>query len=67
MRVLTLLLLGPAFIAASFTLALRQVEPFATYLFAWCGLIFTFDRVIGRIAGRSLIARCGPAFPLLLL
>lgn len=69
MRVLTLLLLGPAFIAASFTLALRQVEPFAThlYLFAWCGLIFTFDRVIGRIEGRSLIARCGPAFPLLLL
>jgi hypothetical protein len=62
-------LLGPALITASFLLALQQVEPFAThlYLFAWCGLIFTFDRVIGRIEGRSLIARCGPAFLLVVV
>ena len=62
-------MLGPALITASFLLALPQVEPFAThlYLFAWCGLIFTFDRVIGRIEGRSLIARCGPAFLLVVV
>jgi len=64
-----LLPLGPAFIAASFALTVHRVEPIADhfYLFAWYGLIFTFDRLIAAIEGRSLIARCGPGFALLLL
>ena len=63
-----LLLLGPAVMASSFALALQQREPFATYfyLFAWYGLIFFLDRLIRRIEGTSLIARCGPGFVLVL-
>jgi hypothetical protein len=58
-----LLLAGPAFIALCFALMLGRVEPFATffYQFAWYGLIFTFDQLIRRRQGRSLIAVCGPA------
>ena len=64
-----LLLLGPATIAVSFALTVNRVEPIADhfYLFAWYGLIFTFDRLIHATEGRSLIARCGPGFALLLL
>ena len=64
-----LLLLGPATIAASFLLMVERVEPIADhfYLFAWYGLIFTFDQLMRAIEGRSLIARCGPGFVLLLL
>ena len=64
-----LLLAGPAFIAGSFALMVQRVEPFADhfYLFAWYGIIFTFDRLIARREGRSLIARCGPGFWLLLI
>jgi len=60
--------LGPALIAASFWLTLEQVEPFVShiYLFAWYGLIFSFDQLIRRIEGRSLIVTCGPSFALLL-
>ena len=60
--------LGPALIGASFWLTLEQVEPFAShiYLFAWYGLIFSFDQLIRRVEGRSLIVTCGPAFALLL-
>ncbi len=63
-----LLLLGPAFIAATFVLMVQGVEPFANffYICAWYGLIFTFDRLIHRRQGRSLIASCGSGFfPLL--
>ena len=65
---LLLLLLGPAFIAVSFALMLQRVEPFANFFYvcAWYGLIITFDRLIHRRQGRSLIGRCGPAFLLLL-
>ncbi|MSR82026.1 MAG: DUF4332 domain-containing protein [Candidatus Latescibacteria bacterium] len=64
-----LLLAGPAFIALSFALMLGRVEPFATffYQFAWYGLILTFDQLIRRRQGRSLIATCGlPGFLALL-
>ena len=63
-----LLLAGPAFIVATFALMLLRVEPFANffYLCAWYGLIFTFDQLIRRREGRSLILRCGPGFLLLL-
>ena len=63
-----LLVLGPAFIAASFALMFQRVEPFATffYLCAWYGLIFTLDRLIAAREGRSLIGRCGSGFFLLL-
>ena len=56
-----MLLLGPLFIALSFALMLLQVEPFATffYLFAWYGLVFTWDQLIRARNGRSLVARCG--------
>ena len=56
-----MLLLGPLFIALSFALMLLQVEPFATffYLFAWYGLVFTWDQLIRAREGRSLVARCG--------
>ena len=68
MRQRFLLVLGPAFIGASFILMLWRVEPFATffYLCAWYGLIFTLDRLIHQREGRSLIGRCGPGFFLLL-
>lgn len=47
--------------ALSFALMLLQVEPFATffYLFAWYGLVFTWDQLIRAREGRSLVARCG--------
>lgn len=63
-----LLLSGPLFIAAAFALMLRRVEPVTTlfYLCAWYGIIWTLDRLIQRREGRSLIARCGPAFLLVL-
>ncbi|MBI2506437.1 MAG: DUF4332 domain-containing protein [Candidatus Latescibacteria bacterium] len=63
-----LLLAGPAFIALCSGLMLGRVEPFATffYHFAWYGLIFTFDQLIRRRQGRSLIATCGPGFLALL-
>ncbi|MDP6699368.1 MAG: hypothetical protein QGH25_06955 [Candidatus Latescibacteria bacterium] len=56
-----MLLLGPLFIALSFALMFLQVEPFATffYLFAWYGLVFTWDQLIRAREGRSLVARCG--------
>ena len=56
-----MLLFGPLFIALSFALMLLQVEPFATffYLFAWYGLVFTWDQLIRAREGRSLVARCG--------
>ena len=68
MAVVPLLLLGPVVIAGCFYLAVAQVEPFAShfYLMAWCGLIFTCDRAIHALEGRSLIRRCGPGFALLL-
>lgn len=64
-----LLLLGPATIATSFYLTVERVEPIADhfYLFAWYGLIITFDQLIRVTEGRSLIARCGPGFVLLLV
>ena len=63
-----LLLLGPLFIGVSFVLMLRRVEPVTTlfYLCAWYGIIWTLDRLIHWREGRSLIARCGPAFWLIL-
>jgi len=63
-----LLLAGPVFIAVTFALMVLRVEPFANffYLCAWYGLIFTFDQLIRRREGRSLIGRCGPGFLLLL-
>ena len=53
-------LIGPLAIALSFALMCLQVEPFATffYLFAWFGLIFTFDQLIRAREGHSLIAHC---------
>jgi hypothetical protein len=52
---------GPLFIAATFALNALKVEPFATYfyLFAWCGLIFSFDQLIRKREGASLVGRCG--------
>jgi predicted flap endonuclease-1-like 5' DNA nuclease len=49
--------------AGSFGLAALGIEPVATFffLFAWAGLIFTFDRLIAKLEGRSLIARLGAA------
>ena len=69
MRNALLLAAGPAFIATCFALMLQRLEPFADhfYLFAWYGLIFTFDRLIAARQGRSLIARCGAGFWLLLI
>ncbi len=63
-----LLLAGPASIALCFALMLGRVEPFATYFyqFAWYGLIFTFDQLIRRRQGHSLIGACGPGFLILL-
>ena len=64
-----LLLAGPVSLALSFALMLGRVEPFATffYQFAWYGLILTFDQLIRRRQGRSLIATCGlPGFLALL-
>ena len=54
-------LLGPFTIGLSFAFMRLQVEPFATffYLFAWYGLIITFDQAIRAREGRSLIAQCG--------
>jgi hypothetical protein len=62
------LVAGPLFLAATFALTLLRIEPFATffYLCAWYGLIFTFDQFIRKREGRSLIARCGPGFLLVL-
>ena len=53
-------LIGPLAIGLSFALMCLQVEPFATffYLFAWFGLIFTFDQLIRAREGHSLIAHC---------
>ena len=53
-------LIGLLAIALSFALMCLQIEPFATffYLFAWFGLIFTFDQLIRVRAGHSLIAHC---------
>ena len=55
--------LGVAWMAGSYCLAALGVEPVATFffLFAWAGLIFTFDRLIARVEGRSLIAHLGAA------
>ena len=55
--------LGVAWMAGSYCLAALGVEPVATFffLFAWAGLIFTFDRLIARVEGRSLIARLDAA------
>ncbi len=62
-----LLISGPLFIAVSIALMLRRVEPVTTvfYLCAWYGTIWTLDRLIREREGRSLIARCGPAFLLI--
>ncbi len=64
-----MLLAGPLFIAATFALNALKVEPFATYfyLFAWCGLIFSFDQLIRAREGVSLVGRCGLGGFLLLL
>ena len=53
-------LIGPLAIGLSFALMCLQVEPFATffYLFAWFGLIFTFDQLIRAREGHSLIVHC---------
>jgi len=61
---LLLLLLGPTFIAISFALMVQRVEPFANFFYvcAWYGLIFTFDRLIHRRQGHSLIGLCGLGF-----
>ena len=67
---IALFLLGPAVMAVGFALTVQQSEPVAThfYLVAWCGLIFSLDRVIRRVEGRSLIARCRlPGFGLVVL
>ena len=63
-----MLLVGLLFLVAAFVLMFLRVEPFANffYLFAWYGLIFTFDQLIRRREGRSLVLRCGPGFFLLL-
>ncbi len=55
--------LGVAWMACFSCLAALGVEPIATFFFgfAWTGLIFTFDRLIARSEGRSLIARLGAA------
>ena len=55
------ILLGLAWIAAGYGLAIAGVEPVATFFFlvAWAGLIYTVDRAIACIEGRSLIARVG--------
>lgn len=68
MRIL-LLALGPLIIAVSFGLMLLRVEPFANffYLFAWYGLILTFDQLVRRRQGYSPVARCGAPFLLVLL
>ena len=62
-------LIGPLAIALSFALMRLQVEPFATffYLFAWYGLIFTFDQLIRQREGHSLIAHCTSGGSALLL
>ena len=64
-----LLASGPTFLAVTFLLMYQRVEPFATffYLFAWYGLIYSFDRAIAHREGRSLIARCGTGFLIMLL
>ena len=64
MTSLLLLCSGPFFILATFILMYQRVEPFSTffYLFAWYGLIYSFDRAIARREGRSLITRCGFSF-----
>ena len=53
--------LGVAWMAGFYGLAALGVEPAATFffLFAWAGLLFTFDQLIARAEGRSLIARLG--------
>lgn len=58
-----LLMLGPAWLAVTYSLAAAGVEPVAThfYLCAWAGLIFTFDRLIARHDGHSLLSRIGAA------
>ena len=63
-----MLFAGPLFIAVAFVLMISRVEPFANffYLCAWYGLIFTFDQLIRKREGRSLILRCGPGFLLVL-
>ncbi len=58
-----LLLVGPTWLAATYSLAAAGVEPISThfYLCAWAGLIFTFDRLIAGHDGVSLLQRVGPA------
>lgn len=60
--------LGIAWMAGFYGLAALGVEPVATFffLFAWAGLLYTFDQLIARAEGGSLIARLG-AGPLALL
>ncbi|MEW6749791.1 MAG: DUF4332 domain-containing protein [Candidatus Latescibacterota bacterium] len=64
-----LLLAGPLFLATFFVLMLLRCEPFASFFYpcAWYGLIFTFDQLIRRREGRSLIVRCGPGLLLVLV
>jgi hypothetical protein len=55
--------LGVAWLGGFFCLAALGLEPVANFFFcfAWVGLIYTFDRLIARSEGRSLIARLGAA------
>lgn len=53
--------LGVVWMAGFYGLAALGVEPVATFffLFAWAGLLYTFDQLIARAEGRSLVARLG--------
>ena len=55
--------LGIAWMAGFYGLAALGVEPVATFffLFAWSGLLYTFDQLVARAEGRSLAARLGAA------
>ena len=55
--------LGVAWMAGFYGLAALGVEPVATFffLFAWAGLLYTFDQLIARAEGHSLMARLGAA------
>ncbi len=52
---------GPLWLGVTYALAAAGVEPIAThfYLCAWAGLIVTFDQLIARGEGSSLLARVG--------
>lgn len=54
---------GPLWLGVTYALAAAGVEPIAThfYLCAWAGLIVTFNQLIARGEGSSLLARVGDA------